>query len=391
MSHADPTPEAPSAASAASPDFVPPPAAFLAELQSVTSQETLMLKLQSDKLDCLRTVSSYVDRLLHDFEGSAGNVWAMYSRRLADCERSIRQESAQYDTMTKLVADSRRLRAEMLRSQSEQRQRAEQTVMLKEMDQLRDDVRRGALAEVEALRRQLSEEKRLHEEVRLARDQQSSERTDREKELGKVTLEVERLREDLTEEKKLHEETRLMRDRHISERDEKEKELRKVTWEVLKLQAQLSEEKRLHEEVRLARDQQSSERNDREKELGERTLEVERLREHLTEEKKLHEETRLRRDWFSEQNNKQKEVCEELHKENKALLEEISQGREVREETKSEIEKLRAELLEEREHVREEIKVEMKLQQAEQERSRRALLEQQAKQSRRAEQTTARD
>jgi hypothetical protein len=54
MSDADPTSEASSAASVASPDVVPPP--FLAELDSLISQQTVMLKLQSDKTDSLRTL-----------------------------------------------------------------------------------------------------------------------------------------------------------------------------------------------------------------------------------------------------------------------------------------------------------------------------------------------
>ncbi|KAH0603193.1 uncharacterized protein H6S33_008197 [Morchella sextelata] len=159
----------------------------------------------------------------------------------------------------------------------------------------------------------------------------------------------------------------------------------------------LNERDKLREDVR------------REKELHQATMtEVEALRRQLGEEKKLHEETRLARDQFSEQNNKQKELCEESHKKNKVLLEEIWKWREVHAEMKSEIVKLRAELLnleetksvieklhagllKEKEHLREKIKGEMKQEQAEQERSRLVRLEQQARKMRNSEQTTARD
>ncbi|KAI5839644.1 hypothetical protein DFP73DRAFT_560907 [Morchella snyderi] len=491
MSHADQTSEASSVATAPYPDAVPPP--FLAELSSLTSQETLVLKLQSDKIDCQRTLLRDLELLLDhphsvypdgvflsgDFarrtvEASALAMW----KRAADYEGCIRVESAQLDKMESLVADSRRLRVEMLRTQREHR--SEQTQILKERDKLREDARRavwlhrGAVGEVETLRRQLSEEKKLHDETRLMGDRQTSKLNDKEKELREVTLEVLGLREELhkenkvlleeiskgrdvreemeggieklraelreetsevvllraqlSEEKKLHEEARQAMDQKISEQnDNAQKELYKVNWKVLVLQAQLSEQKRLHEEARLARDQLSEqnrgqkelseeskkentalleeiskEREAREEmkseierlraELQEETSEVVFLREELSEEKKFRKEIRLARDQqVSEQSNKQKELYEELQKENKALLEEVSKGREVREVMKSEIEELRMEFLEEGEHLREQIKVEMKLEQAEQERSRRAQLVRQSREISSSERATARD
>ncbi|KAH8150993.1 uncharacterized protein LAJ45_05176 [Morchella importuna] len=366
MSDAESTWEASSATSIATPDVVVPPH-FRAELESLSAQETLMLKLQSDKTDSLRALHNETDTLLTNTNvnrSSAVDIlrWEVLREREFDYATRLMEESVLLGKMTEVVRESRQMRVVMLRREMDLL--TEQT--LNERNQLRVDVRK---------------EKALH----------------------KVTMaKVEALQRQLDEEKNLHEETRLMRDQQISERNDKEKEL---TLEVVHLRAQLSEEKRLHVEAGLVRKQQISEQND--KAIREVTLEVVSLRAQLSEEKKLREEARLARDQFSQQNNVLGGLTGESHSENNELLEKISREREIREEMKSEIreemkseiregmkseiEKLHAELLKTREHLREEIKGEIKLEQAEQEKSRRVLLEQRAREMRDLQQTTARD
>jgi hypothetical protein len=124
--------------------------------------------------------------LAGDWKGSDAESaqWNCLLKRQSDYSARMKEASALHRKMTDLVQDSQRLRAAMLRRESEQG--TEQT--RKERDQLRDDVRKEkelhhvTMFEVEALRRQLDEEKKLHEETRLARDQ-FSEQNNRQKEL----------------------------------------------------------------------------------------------------------------------------------------------------------------------------------------------------------------
>lgn len=225
--------------------------------------------------------------------------------RRSDYRQRIREASELIVKMTTLLEGLRWLRETMLR-----REREQDTEQTRKEDQLREDVRREkelhkvTLAEVEALQRQLHEE----------RENESS---------------------------------------------------REVTLEVVWLRAQLSEERKLRKEARLARDQFPEQNNEQGGLTGESQKENSELLEKMSKERGIREEMRS-----------------EIHEEMKS---------EFREEMKSEIEELRAELLMKREHLREMIKGEMRLEQAEQEGSRRAQLEQQAEENRSSEETTARD
>ncbi|KAH8150992.1 uncharacterized protein LAJ45_05175 [Morchella importuna] len=380
------------------------------EVSSAASpDQTLMLELQSDKNDSVRTLYDDMypvfDKLRSDWKGSKAESaqWNCLLKRQSDYSARITEGQALHRKMSDLVRDSQRLRTAMLRREMEQG--TEQT--RKERGRLRDDVRKEkdnhhvTMFEVEALRRQLDEEKKLHEETRLMREQQISKQNDKEKEIRELTLEVGRLRAQLSEERKLHKETRLMGEQLISKQNNKDKGLREVTLEVVELRAQLSEEKKHHEETRLARDQLSEQ-----KKQQNQLLEVWRKKNRaLLEEIWEWRDRGFRAGLLSREGvggGVEKLSAELLNSEemkNEIKKREDMEGQVEklraellnREEMKSEIERLRVELLKKREDIREEINGEIKLEQAEQEKPRRVLLEQQAMEMRNSEQTTARD